>query len=64
MDHDNSQTVKRDNSDHSSPIPTPSPPPDNLPVNSLIRLTTIFGDVRIGKVVAFDNASNMVTLRK
>ncbi|CAF2331038.1 unnamed protein product [Rotaria sp. Silwood2] len=60
--HDNSQIVKRDNSNDSSPVPTPSPPPNNLRVNSIVRLTTIFDDIRIGKVVAFDNGSNMVTL--
>ncbi|CAF0847282.1 unnamed protein product [Adineta ricciae] len=60
--HENPQTVKRDNSNHSSPIPTPSPPPNNLRVNSTVRLTTIFDTVRTGKVVAFDNGSNLVTL--
>lgn len=60
--HDNTQMVKRDNSNHSSPVPTPSPPPNDLPVNSLVRLTTIYDDVRTGKVVAFDNGSNLVTL--
>ncbi|CAF4051358.1 unnamed protein product, partial [Adineta steineri] len=60
--HDNPQIVKRDNSNHSSPIPTPSPPPNNLRVNSIVRLTTIFDDTRVGKVVAFDNGSNLVTL--
>ncbi len=62
--HENPQVVKRDNSNHSSPIPTPSPPPNNLRVNSIVRLTTIFDDTRTGKVVAFDNGSNLVTLRK
>lgn len=62
--HDNPQIVKRDNSNHSSPAPTPSPPPNNLRVNSIVRLTTIYDDVRTGKVVAFDNATNLVTLRK
>jgi hypothetical protein len=33
-------------------------------VNSIVRLTTIFDDVRTGKVVAFDNGSNLVTLSK
>lgn len=60
--HDNTQFVKRDNSNNSSPIPTPSPPPTNLRVNSTVRLTTMFDDIRTGKVVAFDNTSNMVTL--
>jgi hypothetical protein len=60
--HDNPQIVKRDNSNHSSPIPTPSPPPNNLRVNSIVRLTTIYDDIRTGKVVAFDNGSNLVTL--
>jgi hypothetical protein len=60
--HDNPQIVKRDNSNHSSPIPTPSPPPNNLRVNSVVRLTTIFDDTRTGKVAAFDNGSNLVTL--
>jgi hypothetical protein len=60
--HDNQQTVKRDSSNHSSPVPTPSPPPNNLRVNSIVRLTTIYGDNRTGKVVAFDNGSNLVTL--
>jgi hypothetical protein len=62
--HDNPQIVKRDNSNHSSPVPTPSPPPNNLRVNSIVRLTTIYGDNRTGKVVAFDNGSNLVTLRQ
>jgi hypothetical protein len=61
--HDNPQLVKRDNSNHSSPIPTPSPPPNNLRVNSIVHLTTLYGDTRKGKVVAFDNGSNLVTLR-
>lgn len=61
--HDNSQTAKRDNSNHSSPVPTPTTPPlNNLRVNSIVRLTTMFDEVRIGKVVAIDNQSNMVTL--
>jgi len=60
--HDNPQIVKRDNSNHSSPIPTPSPPPNNIRVNSIVRLTTVFDDVRTGKVAAFDAASNLVTL--
>jgi len=60
--HDNPQMAKRDNSNHSSPIPTPSPPPNNLRVNSIVRLTTIYDDIRTGKVVAFDNGTNLVTL--
>ena len=62
--HDNPQVVKRDNSTHSSPVPTPSPPPTIIPVNSTLRLTTIFNDVRMGKVAAYDARSNLVTLRK
>jgi hypothetical protein len=61
--HDNPQIVKRDNSNQSSPIPTPSPPPNNIRANSIIRLTTVFDDVRTGKVVAYDAAANLVTLR-
>jgi hypothetical protein len=70
-DHDNSQNstnniVKRDNSNHSSPIPTPPPPPPsaNIRVNSILRVTTMFDNSRVGKVVAYDPSSNLVTLRK
>jgi hypothetical protein len=67
-DHDNSQNstnniVKRDNSNHSSPIPTP-PPSANIRVNSILRVTTMFDNSRVGKVVAYDPSSNLVTLRK
>ena len=55
--------VKSENSDHSSPIPSPPPPP-NIRVNSILRVTTIFDDNRTGKVVAYDPSSNLVTLRK
>ncbi len=71
MDHDNSQNsinnvVKRDNSNHSSPVPIPSSPPPstNIRVNSILRITTIFDVSRVGKVVAYDSSSNLVTLRK
>ncbi len=65
MDHDNPQNsinnvVKRDN----SPIPTPSPPSANICVNSILRVTTMYDAERIGKVVAYDSSSNLVTLRK
>jgi hypothetical protein len=65
--HDNPQNsnnnvAKRDNSNHSSP--TSSPPPASIRVNSILRVTTIFDDSRTGKVVAYDAASNLVTLRK
>lgn len=60
--HDNPQVAKRDNSTHSSPVPTPSPPANNIPVNSTLRLTTIFNDTRTGKVAAFDARSSLVTL--
>lgn len=33
-------------------------------INSILRLTTMFNQQRIGKVVAFDPTSNLVTLRK
>lgn len=69
--HDNPQNsindvVKRDNSNHSSPIPTPSSPPPlaNIRVNSILRITTMFDVNRVGKVVAYDPSSNLVTLRK
>ena len=63
--HENPQLVKRENSNHSSPIPTPSPSPpsNNLRVNSIVHLTTTYGVTRKGKVVAYDNGSNLVTLR-
>jgi hypothetical protein len=67
--HETSQTtsnanVKSDTSGHSSPVPTPSPLPTNVHVSSILRITTIFGDVRTGKVVAYDAATHMVTIRK
>jgi hypothetical protein len=70
--HDNPQNsinnvIKRDNSNHSSPVPTPSSPPPplaNIRVNSTLRVTTIFDVSRVGKVVAYDSSSNLVTLRK
>ena len=60
--HDNSQMVKRENSAHSSPAPTPSPPLQNIRLNTTIRLTTMFDDVRTGKVAAYDPGTNLVTL--
>jgi len=68
--HDNPQNsinnvVKRDNSNHSSPVPTPSSPPPplaNIRVNSILRVTTISDVSRVGKVVAYDSSSNLVTL--
>ena len=64
--HDNSQMIKRDNSTHSSPIPTPSPPPPphNIRPNMTLRVTTMFDDVRIGKVAAYDPGTSLVTLRE
>ena len=62
--HDNSQMVKRDNSAHSSPVPTPSPPLHNIRLNTTVRLTTMFDDIRTGKVAAYDPGTNLVTLRK
>ncbi len=70
--HDNPQNsinnnIKRDNSNHSSPIPSsssPSPLTTNIRVNSILRATTIFDVTRTGKVVAYDPTSNLVTLRK
>jgi hypothetical protein len=71
MDHsDNPQNstnnvVKAENSNHSSPVPAPSPPPStNIRVNSILRVTTIFDDNRTGKVVAYYPLSNLVTLRE
>lgn len=60
--HDNNQMAKRDNSAHSSPAPTPSPPLQNIRLNTTIRLTTMFDDVRMGKVTAYDPGTNLVTL--
>lgn len=60
--HDNSQMVKRDNSAHSSPVPTPSPPLHNIRLNTTIRFTTMFDDIRTGKVAAYDPGTNFVTL--
>ncbi|CAF0918918.1 unnamed protein product [Adineta ricciae] len=68
--HDNSQNsttnaVRRDNSNHSSPIPMSSSPPStsaNIRVNSILRVTTMFDNNRTGKVVAYDPSSNLVTL--
>lgn len=64
--HDNTQMIKRDNSTHSSPVPTPSPPPTshNIRPNMVISVTTIFDDVRVGKVAAYDQGTSLVTLRK
>ena len=65
--HENSQSnsnAKSDTSGHSSPVPTPSPSSANIRLNSILRITTIFGDVRTGKVVAYDAAAHMVTIRK
>jgi len=66
--HDNPQNsintvVKPDNSNHSSPVATP-PPLVNIRINSILRVTTIFDVSRVGKVMAYDSSSNMVTLRK
>ncbi len=63
MDSDNAQNnihnvVQRDNS------PIPSPPSANIRVNSILRVTTMYDAERTGKVVAYDPASNLVTLRK
>lgn len=60
--HDNSQMVKRENSAHSSPVPTPSPPLHNIRLNTTVRLTNMFDDVRTGKVAAYDPGTNLVTL--
>lgn len=68
--HDNPQNntnnvEKQINSNHSSPVP--SPPPSlstNIRVNSILRITTMFDNIRIGKVVAYDAPTNLVTLRK
>ena len=38
--------------------------PLDIRLNSTLRLLTIFKDTRIGKVVAFDPTSNLVTLRE
>lgn len=62
--HENTQMAKRDNSTHSSPVPTPSPPPHILRPNTTLRLTTLFDDVRTGKVAAYDPNTSLVTLRK
>ena len=62
--HDNSQnSIKRENSNHSSPVPSPSPT-INIRVNSILRVVTMFDVIRVGKVVAYDATSNLVTLRK
>lgn len=63
MDHDKSQNsitnpVKRDNS------PISSSSPAHISVNSILRVTTIYGAERIGKVAAYDSSLNLVTLRK
>ena len=42
----------------------PENPPADIRLNSTLRLLTVFKDTRIGKVVAFDPASKLVTLRK
>ncbi|UJR13471.1 hypothetical protein I4U23_000485 [Adineta vaga] len=68
--HESSQNsttniVRRDNSNHSSPVPTSSSPPlssTNIRVNSILRVTTMFENTRTGKVVAYDPSSNLVTL--
>jgi hypothetical protein len=62
--HDNPQMVKRENSAHSSPVPTPSPPPHNIRPNTMLRLTTMFDDIRTGKVAAYDPGTCLVTLRE
>ena len=36
----------------------------NIHVNSILRVTTMYDVERIGKVVAYDSSSNMVTLRE
>lgn len=59
-------STKPDNSNHSSPVPSPPPQPSstaNIRLNSTLRLTTIYDVTRTGKVVAYDPSSNMVTLR-
>jgi hypothetical protein len=69
--HDNPQNsinnvIKPGNSNHSSPVATPSSPPPlvNIRINSILRVTTIFDVSRVGKVMAYDSSSNLVTLRK
>ncbi|CAF1202536.1 unnamed protein product [Rotaria sp. Silwood1] len=65
--HDNLQNstnnvIKQDNnSNQSSPIPSP-PPSTNIRINSTLRVITVLDDIRIGKVVAYDPPSNLVTL--
>ena len=66
MDQNDNPTNKPDNSNHSSPVPSPPPQPSsiaNIRVNSTLRLTTIYDVIRTGKVVAYDPSSNLVTLR-
>ncbi|CAF1134196.1 unnamed protein product [Adineta steineri] len=69
--HDNTQNstnnvLKRENSNHSSsPISASSPPltpTTNIRINSTLRITTMFDNIRTGKVVAYDPSSNLVTL--
>jgi hypothetical protein len=62
--HDNPKMAKRDNSAQSNPVPTSSRPPRNIHLNTTIRLTTMFDDVRTGKVAAYDPDTNLVTLRR
>jgi hypothetical protein len=36
----------------------------NIRVNSTLRAITMYDAVRVGKVVAYDSTTNLVTLRK
>ena len=47
--HDIPQMAKRDDSAQSSPVPTPSPPPHNIRLNTTRHLTTMFNDVQTGR---------------
>ena len=54
-----------DDDDHSEESPVNPIEQDSIPirVNSVVRLTTMFDNHRIGKVIAFDPKTNLVTLR-
>jgi hypothetical protein len=59
--HDIPQMAKRDDSAQSSPVPTPSPPPRNIRLNTTRHLTTMF---KRGEVAADDPDTNLVPQRR